>query len=228
METMYDTLLQLPLFQGLCNEDFTKILDKVKLNFTKYKAGDVILKSGMPCTQLVFLLKGEASSETVSHDGSFVFTEHLAAPHLIEPYVLVGMAPYYTATYTARTELNTISISKEAVFKQLFEYDIFRLNFLNILSRRAQSQQAHLWEEAPRDLEDKFVLFVLRHIEKRHGEKTIKTKMEDLGRYVDETRLNVSKMLNKLQDEKLLELRRKEILIPDAALLAEWNHKRHQ
>ena len=32
METMFDTLLQLPLFQGLCNEDFTSILEKVKLH----------------------------------------------------------------------------------------------------------------------------------------------------------------------------------------------------
>ena len=37
METMFDTLLQLPLFQGLCHEDFTNILEKVKLHFTKHK-----------------------------------------------------------------------------------------------------------------------------------------------------------------------------------------------
>ncbi len=38
METMYDTLLQLPLFQGLAHEDFTNILGKVKLHFTKHKS----------------------------------------------------------------------------------------------------------------------------------------------------------------------------------------------
>ena len=31
--TMYDTLLQLPLFQGLCKNDFTNIIGKVKLHF---------------------------------------------------------------------------------------------------------------------------------------------------------------------------------------------------
>lgn len=59
METMFDTLLQLPLFQGLCHEDFTNILEKVKLHFTKHKAGDVIVKSGTPCDKLIFLLKGK-------------------------------------------------------------------------------------------------------------------------------------------------------------------------
>ena len=31
METMFDTLLQLPLFQGLCHEDFTNIYPLAEL-----------------------------------------------------------------------------------------------------------------------------------------------------------------------------------------------------
>ena len=38
--TMYDTLLQLPLFQGLGKNDITEILDKVKFHFKKYEPGD--------------------------------------------------------------------------------------------------------------------------------------------------------------------------------------------
>ena len=59
MNTMFDTLLQLPLFQGLAQEDFTNILGKVKLSFTKHKAGEVIVKAGDTCSQLIFVLKGE-------------------------------------------------------------------------------------------------------------------------------------------------------------------------
>ena len=40
--TMYDTLLQLPLFQGLCKNDFTNIIGKVKLHFRKYNADDIL------------------------------------------------------------------------------------------------------------------------------------------------------------------------------------------
>ena len=59
--TMYDTLLQLPLFQGLCKNDFTNIIGKVKLHFRKYNADDIIVEQGAPCTQLIFLLNGEKS-----------------------------------------------------------------------------------------------------------------------------------------------------------------------
>lgn len=62
---MFDTF-QLPLFQGLCHEDFTSILDKVKLHFIKHKAGETIIENGSPCKQLRFLLKGKVSIVTTS------------------------------------------------------------------------------------------------------------------------------------------------------------------
>ncbi|WP_455584574.1 Crp/Fnr family transcriptional regulator [Bacteroides sp.] len=226
METMFDTLLQLPLFQGLCHEDFTNILEKVKLHFTKHKAGDTIVKYGTPCNQLIFLLKGETSLQTTSEDELFTFIEHVEAPYVIEPHALFGMNLNYASSYVARTEVHTISISKSLVLSGLLKYDIFRLNYMNIISNRAQNMYARLWEKAPEDIEDKIIRFILVHTEKPIGEKIIKIKMDDFAHCVDDTRLNVSRTLNSLQEQKLLELHRKEIVIPDAAKLVTWNEER--
>ena len=226
METMFNTLLQLPLFQGLCHEDFTNILEKVTLHFTRHKAGEVIVKSGTPCNQLVFLLKGELSLQTTSKDDLFTFIEHMEAPYVIEPYALFGMNVNYASSYIAHTESHTISISKAFVLSGLLKYEIFRLNYMNFISNRAQNLYGRLWDEAYTDIEDKIIHFILIHAERMQGEKIMKIKMDDFARCVDDTRLNVSKVLNSLQEQKLLELHRKEIIIPDAALLAEWNEKR--
>lgn len=139
MNTMFDTLLQLPLFQGLAQEDFTNILGKVKLDFTKHKAGEVIVKAGDTCSQLIFVLKGEVSSYTSSADASYSFTEYYQAPYVIEPQSLFGMNTSYVSTHTAQTETHTVSISKAFAMSELFRYDIFRLNYMNIISNRAQS-----------------------------------------------------------------------------------------
>ena len=111
MNTMFDTLLQLPLFQGLAQEDFTNILGKVKLSFTKHKAGEVIVKAGDTCSQLIFVLKGEISSCTSSANTSYSFTEYFQAPYVIEPQSLFGMSTSYVSAYTAQTETHTVSIS---------------------------------------------------------------------------------------------------------------------
>ncbi len=226
METMFDTLLQLPLFQGLCHEDFTSILDKVKLHFIKHKVGETIIESGSPCKQLCFLLKGEVSIVTNSKENIYTVIEQMEAPYLLEPQSLFGMNTHYTSTYVAHTEAHTVSISKAFVLSDLFKYDIFRLNYMNIVSNRAQNLYTRLWDRAPKDIEDKIICFILAHIERMTGEKLFKVKMDDLARILDDTRLNVSKALNGLQELNLLELHRKEIRIPDLALLTEWNEKR--
>ena len=196
---MYDTLLQLPLFQGLAHEDFTNILGKVKLHFTKHKAGETLVKKGTTCGQLIFILNGEIASSTSSTDNSYTFTEYFQAPYLIEPQSLFGMNTSYVSTHIARTEVNTVTISKAFVMNDLFRYEIFRLNYMNIISNRAQTCYNRLWTKVPEKLEARIADFILSHIERPSGEKILKIKMEELANAINDTRLGVSKALNGMQ-----------------------------
>ena len=49
--------------------------------------------------------------------------------------------------------------------------------------------------------------------------KILKIKMEELAQVVNDTRMGVSRALNSMQEKGLLELRRGEIMIPDAEKL---------
>ncbi|MEL5895585.1 Crp/Fnr family transcriptional regulator [Bacteroides sp. GD17] len=219
MDTMFDTLLQLPLFQGLAQEDFTNILGKVRLNFIKHKAGETILRAGDTCNQLVFVLKGEVAFSTSSLDASYSFTEHLQAPYLIEPQSMFGMNTTYVSTYVAETEAHTVSISKAFVISELFRYDIFRLNYMNVISNRSQNLSHRLWTRSDDNLEKQISHFILMHIERPAGRKVMKIKMEELAQIVNDTRMGVSRALNSMQEKNLLELHRGEIIIPEAAKL---------
>ncbi len=187
METMFDTLLQLPLFQGLCHEDFTNILEKVKLHFTRHKPGEPLIKSGEVCDQLLFLLKGRLSSVTVSEDDTLTVIEYFEAPAVLEPYSMFGMNTRYISSYIPHNEeAQMVSISKSFVMGELFKYDIFRLNYMNIVSNRAQNLYTRLWDKAPKDIEDKIIRFILGHIERMTGEKLFKVFGPHVGRHPPE------------------------------------------
>lgn len=221
--TMYDTLLQLPLFQGLCKNDFTNIIGKVRLHFRKYNAEDIIVEQGEPCDQLIFLLNGEVISQATDEQHSYSLFETFGSPFVIEPYSLFGMQTRYTATYKARTETNIVTIDKSFVLAELNNYEIFRLNYLNILSNRAQVANDKLWNSYAGSIQDKIVNFILLRSMRPDGEKVLKIKMEDLANLIDETRINVSKVLNDLQEKKLIQLTRKEIYIPALEKLVQDN-----
>lgn len=222
---MYDTLLQLPLFQGLCKNDFTNIIGKVKLHFRKYNADDIIVEQGEPCTQLIFLLNGEIISQATDAKHSYSLFETFESPFVIEPYSLFGMQTRYTATYRARRDVNVVTIDKSFVLSELNNYEIFRLNYLNILSNRAQVAYDKLWNNHIGSIQDKILNFLLLRAMKPEGEKVLKIKMEDLASLIDETRINVSKALNEMQEKGLVLLSRKEISIPSLEKLIEANNK---
>ena len=121
---MYDTLLQLPLFQGLAKNDFTSILDKVKIHFLKRKAGDTVALGGEDCRELVFLLNGSLVSKTSDRDELYTFYEAINAPFLIEPYSLFGWSTKYVSTYTALTACNLVTIEKAYLLSELNNYEI--------------------------------------------------------------------------------------------------------
>lgn len=220
-KTMYDTLLQLPLFQGLCKNDFTNILGKVKLNFCKYDAEETIVTQGEPCNRLIFLLNGEITSQSTNEKYAYTLYETFSSPFVIEPYSLFGMRTNYMATYKARTHINVVTIDKSFVLSELNKYEIFRLNYLNILSNRAQTAYDKLWNSHTIGIKNKIINFLLLRSMKPEGEKLLNIKMEVLANLIDETRINVSKELNDMQEKELMQLSRKEIYIPSMEKLIE-------
>ena len=218
---MYDNLLQLPLFQGLCKDDFTTIIEKVKFHFLNYKENDIIRNQGDTCNQLVFLLSGEITQKVANEEEGYTLSETLHAPHIIEPYSLFGMDTRYTATYLAKTDATLLTIDKAYVYTELNNYEIFRLNYLNILSNRIQVSHKKLWSNHMSSLNEKFVYFLLDRCLKPQGDKVLNITMEDLARIVNETRINVSRMLNDMHQQGLIQLKRKEIYIPALEKLTE-------
>lgn len=220
---MYDKLLQLPLFQGLCTEDFTDILEKVKLHFHKYTPGKRLATAGDKCDQLVFVLNGRIQSETTDCSKLYTLVETYESPVIIEPHSLFGMNTHYTATYRAVNDVQAMSIEKSFVLSRLTKYEIFNLNFVNMLSNRAQTACGKLWNIRMGGTLDKIIGFLQLRCATQAGEKTLFIRMDDLATLIDDTRINVSKTLNRLQSEGLVTLSRKCIIFKDLKLLIEQN-----
>lgn len=215
--TMYDALLQLPLFQGLGKNDLTCILDKVKIHFSKHKSGDIILKKGETCNKLVFLLNGTIQAESSDKENIFSLYETIQAPFLIEPYSLFGWSTEYVATYSTVTVCDLMTIEKSYLLSELNNYEIIRLNYMNILSNRAQMLNERLWMRMAENIDTRIIDFILARSIIGGGEKVLKIKMDDLAKLLDSTRIRISKALNDMRNKKMMTLHRGEIRIPDIA-----------
>ena len=190
--------------------------------FGRHADGERIAAQGSPCNSLTLLVRGKLTSKCVSPDGRYTLTEEIATPFAFEPYSLFGLSPTYRSSYYANGECDTLTIEKAYLFDELSHYNIFLMNMMNLLCQRAQLKTSQIWNARQLPLPEKIVEFIAVRSESQEGCKTLQIKMDDLADILGETRINVSRALNLLQENKLIELRRKEIHIPSFKLLASY------
>lgn len=212
--TMYDMLLQLPLFQGLGKNDFTNILSKVKFHFSNYKPGEKVIAKGEACKNLVFLLSGSLMAEFDFEEEKFSFGEVLPAPRVIEPYSMYGLRQCFLSSYTAKTDVSLITIEKEFLAAELDKYETFRINCINILSNRIQHLYNRVRKVPCGSTEQRIIDFLFILSDLPYGEKVLRIKMEDLAQLLSSTRNKISLALNDLQDRQLISLQRMGFKVP--------------
>ncbi|MBQ0094245.1 MAG: Crp/Fnr family transcriptional regulator [Bacteroidetes bacterium] len=211
---MYDTLLCLPVFQGMTAADFNSLLQKIRLDFVRYAPGQVIITEGDRCSSFAFLINGTVLSSRGGQDDRFIFQELVCAPHLIEPYSMFGRSNSYQRTYTAQEQCSLLFVDKQYVYTEIGKYNICRMNMLNMLSGRVQQLDSFIWSRSEMTLRQRIVRFISGLSDVSSGEKHLQIKMNDLAALMDATRINVSRELNAMADSGLINLRRGGIFIP--------------
>lgn len=211
---IYDHLLSFQLFQGLSRTELQQLAGNTKFGFLKQAAGKTIVKEGTTSQQLFFLINGSLELTTRSDDGGYKLSEQLTAPWMLQPEALFGAQTRYTSTYRSISECHFIILSKDEVMRLLDDFLIIRLNFMNMLSTLAQKRNRQQWRRAPLSLRERFIRFLLDRCIYPAGSKELHILMTRLANELGDSRLDVSRMLNLLQDEGQLLLHRGRVSIP--------------
>ncbi len=211
---IYDQLLQFPLFQGMSHDDLEIVAGHIRFGFTKVSAGKRIITAGDPCSQLYFVIGGSVKVERFSDDGRFSVLEHMSAPYVIQQEAIFGYYQRFTRNVSAQSDVSLLTIDKEEVQRLLEDFLVFRLNMVNHLATQTQKLSQQLWRTPSQSLRDKVIRFLVAHCSYPAGSKTFFILMERMALELNDSRLNVSRVLNQLQYEGLIELYRGRIVIP--------------
>ena len=213
-ENFYPRLLQLPLFQGIGRGDFWEIAELVRIAFHRLEAGKVLVREGDPCHSLIFVMRGTLCAQRSDDRHRYTFLEYLNQPMVVQAECLFGLSTQYTRTFTVTEDIQYFEIKKEDVRDVLFDYETFRINYLNLLSRYTQYTSRRLWRCQPDSIIERFNQFIQARAMYPAGRKELLIRMEDLAEELLTTRLRVSESLHQLQSQGLVLTHRGRIEIP--------------
>lgn len=211
---LYDTLLSLPLFLGLSRNDLHYAAGISRFDFQKAKEDELIVQEGERCQHLFFLLTGDVNVITEADDHGYRIEEDITAPEIFQPERIFGLSQRFTHTYIAKNNCSIMRLEKQEIHKLSQELEIFRINLLNLISAQTQKMSRRLLRVPPKNLDERVIRFFETHCIRPAGEKTFYIKMSRIALELNDSRLDISRALNRLQGEGLLYLHRGRIHIP--------------
>lgn len=205
MENIYQTLTQLPLFQGVSRSKLIELVEKTRFHFLKYEDGALVIPRSEVCTHLKFILSGSVRSEMTTYDGKVKLCQSLHAPNIIAPDHIFGRSTHYPANYYAEGTVGLMTIEKSTFISYMQDEPIFLINMLNILSRRSQKNKETLLAMTTGDMRERLAHWILNLSHRNATNIRIVARQRDLYGYFGVQRSALLNTLAELKQEKIID-----------------------
>ena len=142
MNSMYQQLMQLPLFQGVSAEKITALVEKLPFHFLKYRNGEQVFAAGDPCTHIKFIVSGQVRLETTFSNLRVTMCQTISNPHVLAAEYLFGRDTVYPYTAISDGACGILQLRKSDYIKIISSDKVFLFNILNYLSSGSQRSLA--------------------------------------------------------------------------------------
>lgn len=142
MNSMYQQLMQLPLFQGVSAEKITALVEKLPFHFLKYRNGEQVFAAGDPCTHIKFIVSGQVRLETAFSNLRVTMCQTISNPHVLAAEYLFGRDTVYPFTAISDGACGILQLRKSDYIKMISSDKVFLFNILNYLSSGSQRSLA--------------------------------------------------------------------------------------
>lgn len=213
MDTMFEILMSLPLFNGVSRTRLNEIVGSTKFHFLKYLPGETIITPGEQCTHIKFVISGSVRSSIANSNDRFTVAQTLEAPAVISPEFLFGRSTFYPCHVEAITTTGILQIAKNDYVKLLKLDSVFMYNFMNIISMKAQQAEEGIMALTTGSLEERIAFWITSLTQSGGKDITLAAKKRDLYSVFGVQRSSFMATLDSLKERGIIDYDNDEIKI---------------
>ena len=204
-----ELLFQIPLFRDLPLNIKHSLLDRL----------DISLYS---VDKLYVLLEGKLRVDIIDGLGNEVMIEYIVAARAFATPHLFSSDGVLPATFTAMEDSTLLTASKESMFKLISEEPKILHNFLCITGNCNVCTVSRLKTLSRKTVRERFVVYLLEHKKKNSSTVNIIHNQATLAEYLNVTRPALSKEINKMIKEGIIEIDGKTVRVLDEPSLEKY------
>ena len=219
MNSKYQQLTRLPLFQGVSTEKITALVEKLPFHFLKYQNGEQIFAAGDPCTHIKFIVSGRIRLDTPFTNLKVSLQQTLAAPHVLAAEYLFGRETVYPFSACAEGSCGILQLLKSDYIKMISSDKVFLFNILNYLSSGSQRGMWSALIVNDGSVPERLALIVDALTATGAKDITLRYKQKDLCTLLCTQRTTLIAALDKLSEQEVIKYDSNELHILDTRQL---------
>ena len=222
MNSMYQQLMQLPLFQGVSAEKITALVEKLPFHFLKYRNGEQVFAAGDPCTHIKFIVSGQVRLETAFSNLRVTMCQTISNPHVLAAEYLFGRDTVYPFTAISDGACGILQLRKSDYIKMVSSDKVFLFNILNYLSSGSQRSLASPLSVKNGSAAERLANLVDALAISGAKDISFQYKQKDLCTLLSTQRTSLVASLDKLRDQEILDYDSNELKLLDFKKLMDF------
>jgi len=211
---MNPILINCPLFKGLTLEELENILSKLNAKPRSYPKESIIKLSQDECTSLIIIEDGIVRGEMTDISGKVLKVEDITAPNAIASAFLFGKNNRFPVNVIANTDCKLLVISKPDFLHIPQENQKILINYLNMISNKAQFLSTRLNILSLKDLRSKIAHYLLQQTQNgRVINFTMPQNQSKLADFLGVARPSLARALKQLVSDGIIETNRNDVKI---------------
>ncbi len=220
MNSMYQQLKQLPLFQGMSTEILRALVEKLPFHFLKFRGGEQIFAAGDPCTHIRFIVSGKVRLETACDNLRVSLFQTLSAPHVLAADYLFGRETVYPYSAIADGSCGILQLRKGDYISMVSSDKVFLFNILNYLSSGSQRGVSLMRRLNDGSVAERIAMVVDTLASPGATDVALHFKQKDLCALLGTQRTTLISTLDKLSADGIIEYDSNELRVQDLAGLS--------
>ena len=210
---------QCPLFRHLSNERVHELIRLGVYQFRSFGREDVLAIAGERCNTMMVLTQGSVRGEMPDGEGRFIKIEDIEAPNPLAPAFVFGHQNTFPVTIVANTEVELLAIPRETLLRMLQADKQLLVNYLDMVSNRAQFLSAKLNFLSFNSIKGKIALYLIDLAKNLGTDFELPKSHTELAALFGVARPSLTRALRELHNAGVLVAQGRQIRVVDMAAL---------
>jgi len=216
MDKLIDNIENMKLIKELPAENLQEMIDRGIFILIDYEMDNIIHLENEKCEYLEIILKGKARVEHLNKNGETMSIIDFKTGDILGGNLIFGKVPKYPMLITAKEKTEMVLISKDNLFDLLMDYPKFLLAFLEYMSDHSSILAYTIKRKVNSTIRESVINYLTYEREKT-GSDIIKLEFtkKDFAEQIGVQRTSLSRELNKMKKEGLIDYYKNTIVIMD-------------